>query len=89
VGDHLASVRRQLGKAERVAPDLPRDFAHIWNAFIELHNARGSGGFGPCAITYSEIAAYRDLTGVDLSPWEVKVIRALDTLYIEVSSQSG
>lgn len=89
LGDHLASIRRQQGKEERKAPELPLDFAHIWNAFIELHQARGSNGFGPVPISHMEIASYRAVTGVDLSPWEVKVIRALDTLYIETSSQSG
>jgi hypothetical protein len=78
-----------MGKEERAAPELPRDFVHVWNAFIELHGARGSSGFGPNPIPFQEIAAYRAVTGVDLSPWEVKVIRALDTVYIETASQSG
>lgn len=89
LGDHIASIRKQQGKEERQPPELPLDFAHLWNAFIELHQARGSSGFGPEPIRYSEIAAFRSLTGQDLSPWEVKVIRALDTLYLETSSQSG
>lgn len=70
-------------------PELPRHFAHVWNVFIELHAARGSSGFGPSPISFTEIAAYRSVTGIDLSPWEVKVIRALDNLYIETSSHSG
>lgn len=78
-----------MGKEERQPPELPLDFAHVWNAFIELHQARGSSGFGPDPISHLEIAAYRAVTGIDLSPWEVKVIRALDTVYIETSSQSG
>jgi len=89
LGDHIASIRRQRGEEERRPPELPLDFAHVWNSFIELHNARGGSGFGPNPISYTEIASYRAVTGADLSPWEVKVIRALDTLYLETSSQSG
>lgn len=65
------------------------DFAHLWNAFAEMHAARSGNGFGGNPISYAEIAAYCAVTGTDLSPWEVKVIRALDTVYIETSSQSG
>ena len=89
MGDHIASIRRQKGQEEAHAPALPLDFAHVWNAFIELHQCRGSGGFGPNPISFTEIASYRHVTGIDLSPWEVKVIRALDTVYIETASQSG
>lgn len=78
-----------MGQEERKPPELPTDFSHIWNAFAELHAARGGNGFGGNPISYGEIAAYRALTGTDLSPWEVKVIRALDTVYIETASQSG
>lgn len=70
-------------------PALPPDFVHLWNSFIELHQARGSGGFGPLAIPYSEIVSYCRLSALELSPWEVKVIRALDTVYLETASQSG
>lgn len=89
LGDHIAAIRRQRGQEAAKPPALPLAFAHLWNAFIELHQARGSSGFGPNPISYAEIAAYRAVTGADLSPWEVKVIRALDTVYIETASQSG
>lgn len=89
LGDHLASIRKQLGQAKRKPPPMPPDFAHLWNAFIELHNARSGNGFSGNPISFTEIAAYRAVTGIDLSVWEVKVIRALDTVYMETASQSG
>jgi hypothetical protein len=41
---------------------------------------------GPMPITYQEIIAWVTLTGNDLSPWEVEVIKRLDKIYVKVVS---
>lgn len=51
--------------------------------FNELSSARGYGLNGPLAITHQEIKAYCDLMDLDLTPWDVSVIRAMDTAYID------
>ncbi len=51
--------------------------------FNELSSARGYGLNGPLAISHQEIKAYCDLMDLDLSPWEVSVIRGMDNAYIE------
>lgn len=40
------------------------------------------GGMGPAAISNQEIAAWCGLSGVRLTPWEAKTLRALSREYI-------
>lgn len=43
---------------------------------------------GPNPITYQEIKAWCELTGVVLSPWEVNAIKRLDAVYMKVVSKN-
>jgi hypothetical protein len=88
LSEHLKSIRKQKGLPERKAPPLRSEFYHIWNIFAELNHCRGSTGFGPAPISYTDIAAYGKLMGVDLTPFEVRAIRSLDNVYLETTSQS-
>ena len=51
-------------------PDLPELLSHIWEWYLELRN--GS------AVSYREIKAWSDLNGIDIQPYEVGIIKALD-----------
>lgn len=59
---------------------------YVWAYFLELSSTRPIGYNGPLAITYQEIAAWKDLTETPLSPWEVEVIKRLDKIYMKVVS---
>ncbi|WP_342617234.1 hypothetical protein [Rhodoferax sp. GW822-FHT02A01] len=50
---------------------------HIWETFIELHNARGAG-MGPSPITWRDLSAWQEVRGVVLTPWEIDTLTALD-----------
>tara|TARA_R110002074_G_C12227310_1_gene637870 strand:+ start:277 stop:609 length:333 start_codon:yes stop_codon:yes gene_type:complete len=91
--DHLAQVAKQLGKdledvekfnSDALFPDIA---SHIWTTFIELHDGRTYGMSGPNPISYDIIKAWCDLTGVDLSPWEVTIIKSLDNLWIKITGE--
>lgn len=93
--DHLAQVAKQLGKevsdieqsnADAIFPDLA---SHLWATFLELHDGRTYGMSGPNPISYDIIKAWCDITGVDLSPWEVSTIKALDNLWIKTTSEEA
>ena len=91
--DHLAQVAKQLGKvAEEVHKDnfsapFPDIASHVWATFIELHDGRTYGMSGPNPISYDIIKAWCDLTGVDLFPWEVTIIKSLDNLWIKITGE--
>lgn len=58
--------------------ELPVLFLDVWTWFIELHNTRGSNGFGMNPITYCEIKAWSELTGNFPSNEDVRLIKLLD-----------
>lgn len=52
------------------APSISEESEYLWGLFCDLKNA------GP--VTYTEMAAYQQMTGVVLSPLEVDCMRRLD-----------
>jgi hypothetical protein len=65
-------------------PEFPYVLEGLWSIFLELSNTRSQGYSAPLPISYQEVKAWCDLTGINLSPWEVQVIKRLDTVYIKV-----
>ena len=65
------------------APECPFELEHIWKWFLELNGGRTSNGFGPNAVTFAEIHAWSILTGNTPSPWEVGMLKRLDSVYLK------
>ena len=52
------ALRWQIANPGRTdGPEIPYAGLRLWGVFMRLHAARGGGGFGPGAITYSEMRA--------------------------------
>lgn len=62
--------------------DPPAEVEHIWRWYCDLGGARTSNGFGLNPLSFTEIQAYADLTGVRMTPWEVSIIKRLDMVTI-------
>lgn len=41
-----------------------------------------SNGMGPCEVSHQEIAAWRDVAGVDLKPWQGILIKRLSREFV-------
>jgi hypothetical protein len=86
--EHLQSAAAQ-GDADaelelQAVPALPRLAAHVWGWFIELARCRTYGGMGnPLPISYRDVVAWRDMTGVEPEPWELKAIFAIDVAWLD------
>lgn len=84
--DHLRQVARSLGQdPDSVGPKTPPpvELGYVFAMFVELSAARGSTGFGPETLSFVEIDAWSRLTGTSLEPWEVRLIRDLDHVWLE------
>lgn len=87
--DQLEAVQKQHGitpKELENQPELPEAFKFCWHDFIQLNSSRQSGmGMNP--ISYSEIAAYYELVGVDPEPWHVSIVKLFDNLCLRHHSE--
>lgn len=63
-------------------PCLPDGLERLWADFAEMHDSRGSTGFGPMRITFADIDAWQRVGGVTLAPWEIAAIRKADNAYL-------
>jgi hypothetical protein len=78
----MAAVAEEILEKEE---ELPWPVEYLWAYFTELNLSRGSGGFGPGPILYSEILAWMSCTGVWLNPWEIRAIKEVDAKFMEVT----
>jgi hypothetical protein len=67
---------------------LPEQFAILWHDFFDLHNTRTSNGYGVNPISYTEIDAWVRLTGNDLTSEECRLIKIIDTIYLNVTAEA-
>ena len=84
--DHLKQV--QAWSELEPPVEFPELLSHVWVSFIELHNARASGGMGPSSITYEAIESWMRVTGSILLPWEVEAIKRLDMTWLKVNREA-
>lgn len=95
----LLDLRKQLVKfgkpvdkvdEQLTPPEVALGAEYLINIFFELSSGRGQTMSGPAALQYSELAAYANLTGEPLEPWEVKLIKVMDNAYLsEVNDYLG
>lgn len=63
-------------------PKMPNGADYLVRWFYELSVSRNITAGGPSSIPHSEVTAWQELTGNRLTPWEYRVIREIDNLYI-------
>lgn len=55
---------------------------HVWQSWMRLRRRTPPGFSGPNPIVWSDIDAFLRRTGVQIGPWELKLIEAIDDLYV-------
>lgn len=79
-------VWRMTGKKPKELDELsemPDSCVHVWEMFIDLHNARQSGGFAVNPLSWSCIKSYFDLHKIDPELWEIHLIKKFDRIALE------
>lgn len=82
--EHLKAVEEMTGitPQELTTVEVSHIIMYLWEWFLDLNSTRQSG-MGMNAISYSEICAWCELTGNRPSPYEIRVIKLLDRVYLE------
>jgi len=81
---HLETVKGITGQTpkELIPVEVSDIILYLWDWFLQLNSARQNNGFGVSPLSYLEIKAWSDLTQTIISPYEVRVIKQLDTIFI-------
>lgn len=69
---------------EKEEPSVPEEGEHLWAWFQELCAGRANSGFGPTAISWSDMEAWARLTCTPLSPYDVLTLRSMDAAFLSV-----
>jgi hypothetical protein len=86
---HYQAAERQTGKSFIDEPEIPPAGEHLWIWFWEINAGRGSTGWGPAPLSYQEIDAWARLSGCDLRPWEVRVLKSMDGAFLAAAAKKG
>jgi hypothetical protein len=65
----------------------PNDAPYLLEYFWEVGPAL-SGGMGDAPLTFQEIQSYQDQIGIELQPWEVRLLRRLSGEYLAESQKA-
>jgi hypothetical protein len=80
---HLVSHWRQSGviPEQLQVPPIPYEYTYIWDWWVTLHKTRPIG-MDEGHITFTEILNWSTLLKINVTPFEVRCIMALDSAYI-------
>ncbi len=82
------ALKWQLANPGRTdGPEIPWAGKRIWSIFLDLNATRGSNGWGPNPISYSEIEAWSRLHREPVRQHELDILRAMDAAYLEYATQ--
>lgn len=82
-GETMAEMYRRFGKGDEVPeqPEVPDCGAHVLQWFFELSSRRQPSMGGVSPLTFSDIAAWQNMLGIEVLVEEVRMILALDVAY--------
>ena len=83
--DHLKQVEKQTGEKQVNAPEPPANAKYLYLWFWDISRGRGQGFSGQPPLTAQEIKAWADLSGIALEPWEFRLIRSMDSAFLDAT----
>lgn len=72
--------RRAEIESQLDGPGVPDGFEYLLGWFYDVGPAE-TGGMGPAPLSYSEIRAWRLEQGIELNPWEARILRVLSASF--------
>ena len=89
---HLLAAAAAGGALDpRLTHQPPPAASALWHAWLQLASSRPPGMGDPVAVPLSEVCAWQHLNGIDLNPWELDTVIAMDRAAVAVlgSKQGG
>lgn len=85
--EHLLAIQEQTGcvPEELQNIEISPAISYLLGFFYELSLSRQSG-MGLCPIAYAEIEAWNRLLNMDLAIWEIRVIKQIDVIFLNVQN---
>ena len=82
-------TRLQVLKSNNQRPEMPAAgaAAHLLDYLCELGPVKG-GGMGAVVISWPDITAWQQATGIELSAWEARGLRRLSQEYLNASHEA-
>lgn len=74
---------------EDEAPIYPHSKQYLFDVFFDLHAVRGSNGFSMNPISYHDIECYMRVTQTELSAWDVRLLRIMDSVMLKAARVSA
>lgn len=81
--EHIEATTKRRPAALDTA-EIPPQAAHIFGWFLELNQGRRSNGFWLDPLGWGDIRDWSDLTATPLRPHEVRLLKRLDTTFLNV-----
>lgn len=79
----LVAANKPVGANEwPPPPDPSRAGIYLINKYFELRAGVCGNGFGITPATWADIYYWLELSGIEFSPGQIKIIRQLDTIFI-------
>jgi hypothetical protein len=87
----LAAAAAGSAPDARLRHQPPAAATALWHAWLQLASSRPASMGDPLAVPLSEIDAWQRLNGIDMNPWELDTIIAMDRAAVAVlgSKQGG
>lgn len=85
--------KKELSRLEQmrndgVDPPMPECEAIYLAEYLWQAGPTEVGGMGPAPLSHEEIAAWQANTGIDLTSWEARMLRALSLVYLNESHEA-
>ncbi len=69
-------------KSELTLPPFPATLAYLWRSYLRLRRRKGVAFSGQTPIEWPDIDAFICRSGIQLAPWEIEIIEAIDDAYV-------
>jgi hypothetical protein len=66
-------------------PEFPKPLGYLWQTYLRIRKRVAIGMSGPDPISWPDIDAFVNQTGLKLAEWELRTIERIDDSYVSPS----